>query len=419
MLRPGGVSLPGGKESRMSFIDCCDWEKCTLCGDCLVECPVMEMTRAEAVSEFERLLKGEFAPRVMSECTLCFNCNNYCPEGLRPYELILQRVSERDDRKARLPALIPYALNGMPPPTFFQDLYQKLDYSEKVILSRWSAPPPPSKEILFVGCLGKTFCYDIENSSVMESLPKFGPTDVCCGELHYRSGMWDAYQQNAERTLARFAELDIERMVCYCGSCYNFLGHILPDIYGRKLPFELVSLYEWLLERVVSGELEVKRPLGFKAAVHESCYVSELGTGFYDALRNIYEAAGAELVELEHNRDRGLSCGAASVCLRFNPLDVLKHQHRKYREVLDTGAREMALNCPGCYFTLYGTSRLYGIKLRYMVEELLYAFGDDISIPASRRFPLIARSVSRRLPLALKRVPADLPRIHPGTAPRT
>jgi len=397
----------------MSFMDCCDWDKCTVCGECLMKCPVMEMGEEEAKREFGLLLQGKPAPRVFSECTLCFDCNNYCPEGLRPYELILQRITDANKERGGIPAFLPYALNGMPPPQFFQDLYGDLSFGEKEILRRWSEPPPPSRDVLFIGCLGKILCHDIENSGAMRSLPKFGPTDICCGELHYRGGMWDAYADITEKTLARFGELDTERVVCYCSSCYNFLGNILPKVYGKEFPFELTSLYQWLLEKLEAGELEVKRPLKFKAAIHESCYVSELGRDFYEALRRLYRAAGAEIVELEHNRERALSCGAASIVRGFRPRNVLREQNRKFKEVKSAGVSEMAVNCPGCYYTLGLSSWLRGIKVRYMPDELLWALGDDISIPAGKRFPMILKTITKRIPLALKKTGPDLPRIQP------
>lgn len=395
----------------MSYMDCCDWSKCTLCGECLMKCPVLEMGEEEAKAEFKRLLDGEPTLRVLDECTLCYRCNTMCPEGLRPYELILQRVSERDDHRGSVPAMVPYMLNGMPSPTFFQDLYSALSFGEKEILRRWSEPPPPSEEILFIGCVGKNLCYSIDNSEVLKSLPKYGPTDVCCGELHYRSGMWDAYVDIIERTLDRFSQLDVKRMVCYCGSCYYFLSDVLPEVYGKKLPFELVSLYQWLLEKVRAGELEVKRPLGDKLAIHESCYASVVDPGFCDDLREIYRIAGAEVVELEHNRERGLSCGFAAAARKWSIPDLIKVQNRKYREIKDTGVKDVALNCPGCYLSMITTAWLQGIKLHYMPDELLRAFGDDVSVPMTKLIPRVLKSFTMRMPLVPIKKDVPLPRM--------
>lgn len=397
-------------EGQMSFVDCCDWDKCTECGECLIKCPVMGLGDEEAKAEFRLLLKGEVGPRVASECTLCFRCNSYCPEGLRPYELILQRITDRHERR---PALLTYFLNGMPAPTLFSDIYGSLSFEEQQILNRWADKPEPSEDTLFIGCIGKMLCHDIENSTVLSELPKYGPSDVCCGELAYRGGDWQAYSDIVERALGKLSELDTKRLICYCGSCYNFLGNIMPKVYGKELPFGVISLYQWLLEQVDKGKIEAKRPVNCKYAVHESCYVSEMGPGFWEDLRRVYEAAGVELVELEHNRGSALSCGAASIAKKWNLFDIFKNQNKKYREVRNSGVKDVALNCPGCYLTMAGTSLLYGVKLHYMPDELLRAFGDDISTPLSRRFPRVAWALTKRAPLLLKKAREPLPRISP------
>ncbi len=390
----------------MSYISSDDWEKCTECGECLARCPVLNLDGAEASRQIGLLRKGEPAPLVFDSCALCFNCNVYCPEGLHPHELILERLSERDDHGKDLPAMVPYFFNGLPGKNLFQDLYLGLSKKERAIIERWS-DPPSAKDVLFIGCVGKLFCEDLERSRVLESLPKFGPVDVCCGELPYRSGRWKEYARVAERAIARLSEVQAERIVCYCGSCNTFLGKIMPRVYGKSLPFKFVSLYEWLLERHEAGLIELKRPLHFKAAVHESCYATELGPEFASALRKIYRAAGMETVELERSGDLNTSCGAAGVARRWSVLDVTRAQNLKYAEVKRSGVSEMALNCPGCYLTMASTAWMKGVKLRYMPEHLLRAFGDDVKKPASKLVGPFAWTLLKNVPLAFKKASLD------------
>lgn len=160
----------------MAYMHCCDWTKCTVCGECLMKCPVMEMDEEEAKEELRLLLEGRVAPRVFAECTLCFRCNAYCSEGLRPYELILQRISESQPKK---PAMLGYFINGLPAPNLFQEIYGSLSLDEQQIIGRWSSAPEPAEDVLFVGCVGKTVCYDIENSRVLRLLLGYGHRDVC------------------------------------------------------------------------------------------------------------------------------------------------------------------------------------------------------------------------------------------------
>jgi len=387
----------------MSYIDCCDWSKCNSCGECLIKCPVMQMDRDEAKFEVSQLLKGKEAKRVFNECTLCFSCNNYCPvEGLRPHELIQQRMLEH---RGKAPEYIKYFLNGMPTPTIWNDMYSNMNSEEKEILEKWSKTPSKSAEILWIGCVGKMSCRDIEHSEVLKSLHKFGPTDLCCGELAYRLGSWQAYSDTTERTLKRFEKLDIERMVCYCGSCYNYFHNILPNVYGKKLPFQLISLYQWMWERIEKGELKLKNPLNFKAAISESCYVSELGPEFWETLRKIYNAAGAELVELKHHGYENLFCGTISMARKGNFLssflEMYKEQRKKYEEVKDAGVNEMAVNCAGCYIMSSFTNYFHGIKLLYMTDELLMAYGDTITTPIRDHFIIIRKYIMKRMPRLL------------------
>jgi len=359
----------------------------------------MQMEKEEAQSEIRRLLKGEEAPRVFNECTMCYNCNNYCPvEGLRPYELMLERILEH---RGRAPEYIKYFLNGVPAPNLWLDLYMSMTPEEKEILRKWSIAPPPTKDILFIGCVGKSLCYDIEKSQVFEDLPKYGPADVCCGELAYRLAGWQAYEDTIERTLRKFEELNIERMVCYCASCYNYFSNILPKVYGKKLPFELISAYQWILERVESGQLTLKRPLNFKAAVSESCYVSELGPEFWGPLRRLYKAAGVELVELEHHGYYNLSCGTTSMPRKGtfpgSFKQILKEQRKKYREVTETGVNEVAFNCPGCFIMMSFTNVFFRKQFHYMLEEILAAYGDTITIPLKNRFKRIEKFFFKRM----------------------
>jgi Fe-S oxidoreductase len=361
-----------------------------------MQCPVLEMKKEAAVAAIGKLIRGEPAPEVLDKCTYCFDCNRFCPvEGLRPHELFLQRALEK---RKKVPGVLKYLSNGRGTKNMFGDLYKTLEPDEKGILEKWSIPPDRG-DVLWVGCIGRLSCRDLDRSGVLAPLTKFGPLELCCGELPYRLCSWEMYEETVNRTLAVLEKLKINRLVCYCGSCYNYFTSILPKVYGKTLPYPVISFYEWLWEQYEQGAIQVKKPRTFTAAVNESCYVSELGDGFAECLRKLYQAVGVNTVELAHHGDRNLSCGAVSVVRSLNVVSSLfKEQRRKFREVSDAGATEIALNCPGCYITLGFTSRLFGKKLRYMPEELLSAFGDEITVPLGKRIPAIAGTVTRNFP---------------------
>lgn len=63
--------------------------------------------------------------------------------------------------------------------------------------------------------------------------------------------------------------------------------------------------------------MQVERPIARKIALTDSCYSSELGEGFLEAVRGLHRAVGTEVMELENHRFNNLTCGMVSI-LRSN-----------------------------------------------------------------------------------------------------
>jgi len=383
------------KEENMAgktYIDAFDPEGksegvCETCGLCLQQCPVMKMEEAQSRAEMGRLLRGEETERVLNECTFCFGCNQYCPQGLRPYALIMEHAAEKNRRTGKgLPPYIDYLLTGKTDSCVFWDVYATQSAEEKAILDKWEVVPPKSPEVLFIGCIGRQIPYGTEHSTVFEALPKYAPRDACCGELAYRYGDYQTFTETVGRTRGMLERLDTNRLVCYCGSCANYLGNIWPNYHGVTLPFEIVSVWEWLWERYQNGEITVKRPINRKVALTDSCYSSELGDGFLDAIRGLHRAVGMEIVELENNRFDNLSCGmVSSFRNQYDLREGGKEIKKKIGQVLDTGAGNLNCYCPGCYMQLSGPARKSDIQTHYALEEILWAFGDEYPVPLAER----------------------------------
>jgi Fe-S oxidoreductase len=356
-------------------------DMCVDCGECLQKCPVMNMGVEESREEIKRLLAGEQPQRVFDECTFCFSCNSFCPQGLRPYNLIMERmVSMNRENGVAIPEYMDYMMTGKREAGYFTDIYKALPQEDQAILDKWSAPPPSSKDTLFIGCYGRTICNQLENSKALASLPKFGPRLACCGEIPHRFGDYDYFSELVERTCGLLENLDTERLVCYCGSCCNYLGNIWPNYHGVELPYPVISLYEWLWEKYSAGELDIQRKFSKDIAISDSCYTSELGDSYYEAIRGLHEAAGMRTVELANNRYRSLTCGFASgIRNGYDMRQVEIEAKKKLDQILDTGLGEVSVNCPGCWAGIIGAVKLANedLKVRFAISEILWAFGDD------------------------------------------
>ncbi len=353
---------------------------CVNCGLCLQKCPVMKMKKEESKAEIKRLLNGEEPKRVLNECTFCFSCNHYCPQGLRPYNLIMERMTAKNRGSGKgLPKSADYMITGKNESGYFYDQYKAASAEDKAILDRWSRVPAKAKDTLFIGCYGRTIPQGLEHSKTLESLPKFGPRDACCGEIPHRFGDYKSFTETVERTHHQMKALDTERLVCYCGSCANYFGNIWPDYHGVKLPFEVISLYEWLWEKYRTGELIIQRRILKDMVLSDSCYTSELGDNFYEAVRGLHQAAGMSVVELENNRYDSLCCGfACGIRNNYDQSQVAVEAKKKLDQVLATGVKEVSVNCPGCWAGITGASKANhkDLKVRFAMSEILRAFGD-------------------------------------------
>jgi Fe-S oxidoreductase len=260
----------------------------------------------------------------------------------------------------------------------FNAMYEAGSTEDKATLDKWTKAPAESKDTLFIGCFGRTMAHSLDKAKSLSTLAKFGPRDACCGEVAYRRGQYDVFSETVERTLTHFETLHTDRLVCYCGSCAYHIGSLWTNGHGVKLPFEVISLYEWLWEKVQSGELTVQNPVSKDMAIHDPCYASGLGDGFYDALRGLHKAIGMNVVELENNRYNSLCCGASGG-LRDN-FDFDVEAKKRVDQIVASGARDVSCGCPGCWanFVRYSREHHPGIRAHYSITEILQAFGDSM-----------------------------------------
>jgi Fe-S oxidoreductase len=360
---------------------------CETCGICLQKCPVMQMGKEESRAEHARLRNGEETLRVLKECTFCYNCNHYCPHDLNPLALIMERIAENIGRSRKgVPEFLRYLFTGHGETSVFADAYKMLPDNEQVVLDTWERYPPKSEEVLFVGCIGREIPYGIEHSSALKRLPKYAPRDACCGELPFRLGDFKAFTQTVERTSGLFDGLHTDRLVCYCGSCTHSLNNIWSQYLDVKPSFEIITVWEWLWEKVQQGELKVQRKIERKVAITDSCYASELGDRFFEALRGLHEAVGMEVVELANNRYDNLCCGMPSIIRNgFDIFEPLKVAAKKIEQVKEAKVSDLFSYCPGCFMQLGRAAKEGGVETHYSLEEILWALGDEYPVPLRKR----------------------------------
>lgn len=357
---------------------------CDLCGDCLARCQYMDLSRAEAVEEMKRLTCGEPTHVVHRKCISCYACNAFCPRDCHPYELILKTWHERYREKG-LPVRASYLMPSSSP-NFRTDIVKTLNTREKELLCEWRETPPEGEVVLYPGCSVLTLPHLLD-AEFMRGVTVSGDFDLCCGEMYFRQGLFDVVERTAEKLTDYYRGRDIGTMLFVCPAGLNMFRNVLPDQFGADFAFETEYIGNYLLRKVGSGEIEIKRKLNRTVAVHDSCHARILGGEVMDSARKLYSLMGLEMREMAHNREEGYCCGFAAGCNKYSPTDMILASVKELWESQKTGAKEMAVYCTACVTTMTMYRWLFPTlqPLCHMLEYLKEATEGTAYHPAQRR----------------------------------
>jgi Fe-S oxidoreductase len=123
----------------------------------------------------------------------------------------------------------------------------------------------------------------------------------------------------------------------------------------------------------------MQRQLEERVVITDSCYSSELGDAFYEAVRGLHEAAGMSVVELENNRHDAFCCGFASgIRNNYDQSQVAVEAKKKMEQIRSTKVGDVSCYCPGCWGLLSRSGKEAGLNVRHAIDRILWALGDDV-----------------------------------------
>lgn len=363
----------------MKFFAEFEKERCTVCGECFHQCPVMRLPPGEAVAEMRLLLEGRDTRQVLQKCESCFACDFICPEDAHPAGLILDRWREAGEREGlprRAAHFIPHQV-----PNFRTYVIDHLPAEEKALLESWR-DESPAEEIFYPGCNFLTAPY-LAQTRLLEGFAIRGSLSVCCGEMYFRMGRLDQLKQVARRNAAWLKRMGVKRMVIPCTAGVNLFTNILPR-FGFDHPVEVRHFLPLLLERIDRNEIELKQPLDLTVTIQESCHAKALGPEFMELPRLLLSRLGARVIEEERCREKMVCCGIGggfSHPSSYHPLRLTMSTWRSLGEAKKTGARAIATYCAGCAQML-ATGQLTNpanqMPIYHLLELVQMAIGETI-----------------------------------------
>ncbi|MEM1988387.1 MAG: (Fe-S)-binding protein [Candidatus Woesearchaeota archaeon] len=160
---------------------------------------------------------------------------------------------------------------------------------------------------------------------------------ICCGLPAVNAGNDDFFLD--EKRKSQILEENIVKIYSNCPSC---VFHLKEKNYNVDHILELI--YEKLK---VHKKI---RKLNMKVTFHDPCHLGRY-LGKYDLPRDILRLIGCEVVEMKHNKENSMCCGAGGGLINNNPEVAKKIAKERMREAKDV-ANILVTACPLCYLHL-------------------------------------------------------------------
>lgn len=324
-------------------------EKCDLCGDCLVRCQYVDYDKDKAVQQIEELMEGRPA-EILKQCVTCCACNEYCPTGANPFDLInrLQEVHgslpipEKMRKFMDAGATVPSALtegDGTKP-------------ALSLCAMEWALPDDAVGGQMFEGMTvvkgGEYFCY--------------------LGYVHI--GMDSPLKENAQDFIDKLAAVGSREIVFIHDDCYSMISKI-PE-YNVQVPFKPLHIVEYL-RNYLNEHQERIRPLHRKIAYQRPC--ASRYTGEMDPiLDETFELIGVERVARKYDRESALCCG--SLFSRVDPERIRPFMAKNVVDASEAGAEAMVFLCPLCMGALAKPASEKGLKPVFITQLARMALGE-------------------------------------------
>ena len=324
-------------------------EKCDLCGDCLVRCQYVDYDKEKAVEQIKELMEGKPA-EVLEQCITCCACNEYCPMGANPFDLI-NRLQEVHGSLPIPEKTKKFMDSGTTVPSE-RIQGDKTKPALSLCAMEWALPDDAAGGRMFEGMTvvkgGEYFCY--------------------LGYVHI--GMDSPLEKNAQRFIDKLAAVGSEEIVFIHDDCYAMLSK-MPE-YNVQVPFKPMHIVEYMRNYLKEHQDQIT-PLDRKIAYQRPC--ASRYTGEMDpVLDEAFELLGVERVARKYDRESALCCG--SLFSRIDPERIKPTMAKNIQDALEAGAEAMVFLCPVCMRTLAKPALEQGLKPVFITQLARMALGE-------------------------------------------
>jgi heterodisulfide reductase subunit D len=367
---------------------------CRLCADvCPAACAAMngELSAVYRMKGLRRRLKSRagFFSRLLGRrqpseeelkhyadtvfrCTLCSNCEEVCPLGIRLKGLWLSLREDLVQEKA-YPSKIDMIRKNLAKSrnVFGEDNSERAEWVEDMHRPPADRYIRPQAEVVYItGCVSAYFPLaqkiPIALAEIMDAsgvdFTLLGEEEWCCGFPLLGAGLMEMFEEFRTQNLAAVRARGAGTVVFACPSCYQ----MWREHYQTEL--ELLSAPEFLLRLVRAGKAPLTE-LPLTVTYHDPCDLGRGARVFEEPREVIRAIPGVTLVELPHSRENCMCCGGGGNLEMVDPELAAKIGKDKIDEVLATGAQAVVTSCQQCVRTM--TSHVKRNKIQLEVLDIV------------------------------------------------
>jgi Fe-S oxidoreductase len=331
---------------------------CVECGKCTTVCPVAKLDpnfapRVIVVKALEGMEGGLAQNMDIWRCTTCSMCSQMCPYKVDYTEFIRGLRSE-----SVLDGFEPTCSQGGLMQTIARIQSHQLPQNRLSWLTDDLKVAEKGDVYYFSGCQAhldkifeerKTGVLDIAKNSIRVLnkagiTPAMSKNEVCCGHDLNWTGDEDNFEKLMNLNIKAIKEAGAKTVVFSCPEGMRTFDFDYQDIAG-DLDFELVYITDYLMDLVDDGKLEFKGDGKEKVTYHDPCRLGR-HLGIYDSPRELIEAAGFELVEMENIKENSACCGVNAFATCESLSKVM--QIDRLMEAKNTQADKLITTCPKC-----------------------------------------------------------------------
>jgi Fe-S oxidoreductase len=166
-----------------------------------------------------------------------------------------------------------------------------------------------------------------------------------------------------------------------CGYGYTALRWEGARRYGKPLPFEVMSISEFMGQQLKAGRLKVRK-LNQKKSItlHDPCKVGRIG-GVFKEPRALLNALGVEIREMADPVQTSWCCGGGGGVFLNNRATPLRQAafESKRSAAVNTGAESVVVSCDSCRMT-FEIGKVHA-HWEMPIESLVVMVGENLADP--------------------------------------